>query len=71
MTMMEKLRQISTAELAALGLEGVAYIKPVQIDGAEGFAIFAANGRQLAILSTRQHALAALRAHDLELATLH
>ena len=71
MTMMEKLRQISTAELAALGLEGVAYIKPVQIDGVEGFAIFAANGRQLAILPTRQHALAALRAHDLELATLH
>jgi hypothetical protein len=71
MTTIERLRQISPAELAALGLEGVAYIRPVQIDGAAGYAIFAADGRQLAIVPTREHALAAMRAHDLDPAAVH
>lgn len=71
MTTIERLRQISPAELAALGLEGVAYITPIQIDGAAGYAIFAADGRQLAIVPSREHALAAMRAHDLELAAVH
>ncbi|MGH6932079.1 MAG: DUF1150 family protein [Dongiaceae bacterium] len=66
MTMIEKLRQISPSEFAALGLEGVAYIRPVRIDGADGFAIFAADGTRLAIVPTLAHANAAIRAHDLE-----
>lgn len=71
MTMIERLRQISPAELAALGLEGVAYIKPVPIDGADGFAIFAADGSQLAIMPTRDQAVAAIRRHELEPIPVH
>lgn len=71
MTMFERLRQISPAELAALGLEGVAYIKPVHIDGATGYAILAADGSQLAVMPTRAAAIAAIRQHDLEPISVH
>jgi hypothetical protein len=67
----EQLRHISLAELAALGLQGVAYIKPVLIDDAAAFAVFAADGTQIGALPTREAALAAMRENDLEPVSLH
>lgn len=67
----EQLRHISLAELAALGLQGVAYIKPVVIDNAAAFAVFAADGTQIGALPTREAALAAMRENDLEPVSLH
>jgi hypothetical protein len=69
--MTERLRQMSLSDLAALGLQGVAYIRPVVVDGAQACAIFAADGTQIGIVPTRKHAFAALREHDLELVSVH
>ena len=71
MTPLERMRRISPADLAALGLPGVAYVKPVAIDDATGYAVFTADGRQIGILPTRESALAAMREHGLEPASVH
>jgi len=66
MNLYEHLRRISLAELAALGLQGVAYIKPVVIDEATAYAVFAADGTEIGALPTREAALAAVRENGLE-----
>jgi hypothetical protein len=71
MTPIERLRQISQADLAALGLPGVAYVKPVVIDDATGYAVYAADGTQVGVLPTRESALAAMREHGLEPVSIH
>jgi len=71
MTSIERLRQISLADLAALGLQGVAYIKPVVIDEAAAYAVFAADGTQIGALPTREAALAAMRENGLEPVSIH
>jgi hypothetical protein len=71
MTQIDRLRQISPADLAALGLQGVAYIKPVVIDDTAGYAVFAADGTQIGVLPTREAALVAMRQHRLEPVSLH
>ena len=57
----ERLRHISLADLAALGLQGVGYVKLVAIDAAAAYAVFAADGTQIGALPTRESALAAMR----------
>lgn len=67
----EDLKQITPADLAQIGLHGVAYLRPVVVDQSPAFAIFAADGRQMGIVPSRDHALLLLQRNDLELATLH
>ena len=38
------IRHISTEQLAQLGLQQIAYVKPVEVDGTSAFAIHAAEG---------------------------
>ena len=71
MTLAERLRQLSPDDLAALGIAGVAYVKAVTVDDATGYAVHAADGRQIGILPTREAALAAMREHGLEPVSLH
>jgi len=71
MNTIEKLRAISTSDLAQLGMQWVAYIKPVEVDGATAFGIFAADGKQLAIVPTRESAIVTARQNDLEPVTVH
>ncbi len=71
MNHIENLRQISTQDLAGLGLNHVAYIRSTMIDAQPGFAIFAADGTQLAVMPTLEAALAVLHRNDLEAVTLH
>jgi hypothetical protein len=66
MNLNERLRHISLADLAALGLQGVAYMKPVVIDEAAAYAVFAADGTQIGTLPTQEAALAAMRENGLE-----
>jgi hypothetical protein len=65
------LRDISAEDLEALGLGQLAYVRPGAIDGHAVWAVFAANGRQVAVLPTHAAAWAAVRQSDLELVTLH
>ena len=71
MNLNQRLRRISPADLAVLGLRGVAYIKPMVIDEATAYAVFAADGTQIGALPTREAALAAMREHGLEPVSLH
>ena len=71
MNTIEKLRSISPTDLAQLGMQWVAYVKPVEIDGTTAFGIFAADGKQLAIVPTRDMAIATARENDLEPVSIH
>ncbi len=66
-----KSRQVSAHELAAWGMEDLVYVKPVSVDGEEAFAIHTADGRQLAVMRSREVALAAARQNDLEPQSVH
>ena len=54
-----------------LGLEDVAYVKRVVLDGTEGFAVHAADGTQMAVLPNRELAFAVIRQNDLDPVSVH
>jgi hypothetical protein len=67
----EKLRYISPQEFALLGMQDVAYVKSVVVNDEPGFAIFAADGTQVAVLAEREVAFATVRQHDMEPVSVH
>jgi hypothetical protein len=71
MNQIEKLRLISPQEFALLGVQDVAYVKHVTVNGAAAFAIHAADGAEMAVLPDRDIAFATLRQHDLEPVSVH
>lgn len=71
MDRIEHIRQMSAHELAILGVQDLAYIKRVVIDGALGYAVHAADGTQIALLPDRDVAFATVRQHDLEPLSVH
>jgi hypothetical protein len=71
MTVVEKLRTLSPADFASLGMSDLAYVKPVEVDGRSAYAIHAADGTQMAVVNERALAFAAIRQHDLEAVDVH
>ena len=71
MTSIENVREISAQDLMALGLTDVAYVKSTVQDDQEVFAIHAADGRQVAILPSRNAAESTIRQHNLEPVSVH
>jgi hypothetical protein len=65
------IRQLSSRELGLLGLEQVAYVKPLLVEGVVAFAVHAADGSQLAVILDREAALALVRRHGLEPVSVH
>ncbi len=65
------IRQLSPRELGMLGMEQVAYVKPVLAEGVLAFAVHAADGTQLAIILDRDAANALVRRHGLEPVSVH
>jgi hypothetical protein len=65
------IRRLSPRELGLLGIANVAYVKQVVHEGAEAFAIHAADGTQMAIIADRNLAFAVVRHHDLEPVSVH
>jgi len=64
--------QLTAPDFAAWGIESLAYVKPVVIDGEPTFAIHAADGEPLGYVSSgRETAFAAVRQHDLEPQSVH
>ena len=68
---MERLRGLSGRDLAALGIHAVAYIKPIMVDGEHVFAVYSADGREMAIVADREVAMATVRENDLEPVSVH
>ena len=59
------IRGITAEQLARLGMQQVAYVKAVNINGTEGFAIHAADGTPMAVAEELQIAVAAIRDHEM------
>lgn len=65
------LQFMSDQDMAILGLQDVAYVKPVVVDGQDAFSIHAADGTTIAIMADREVAVATIRQHDLEPVSVH
>jgi hypothetical protein len=71
MNSIERIKYMLASELALLGVQDLAYIKRVVIDGATGYAVHAADGTEIAVLPDRDVAFATVRQHDLEPLSVH
>ncbi len=65
------IRHISTEQLAQLGLQQIAYVKPVVVNGNSAFAIHAADGTPMAIAGGLDLAVAAIVQHEMVPAQVH
>lgn len=71
MQISEEMRQMTANDLAMLGMQDIAYVKPALIDGTAGYAIHAADGTQMAFLNNRDLAFAVVRQNELEPVSVH
>ena len=62
---------MTPAAFLTLGTPITAYVRPIVIEGAERWGIFAADGTGLGVVATRGQAFAAARQHDLEPVAVH
>jgi len=65
------LKTLTAEQLFHLGLQDLAYVKSVQIDGATDFAVCTAEGIETATFQDREVAFAACRQYDLEPLSMH
>ena len=63
--------RLSARNFALWGIEELAYVKPVIIDGEQTFAIHGADGRELAVVSGRDFAFAAVIQNDMAPQSVH
>lgn len=66
-----RLRSISPKEFALWGIQDVAYIRSVTIDGQRAFEVHAADGTPVAVMKSLELAQAAVRQNDLEPLSIH
>ncbi len=71
MTGLERIARFTARDFDALGFEQLAYVKPVKVDGRTAFAVHAADGTEIAVMSDREVARAVIRQHDLEPVSVH
>ena len=67
----EDVRRMSPGDLMVLGVSDLAYVKPVEIEGQSLFAVFTADGSRVAVLPSREAAVATILRHDLEVVSIH
>jgi hypothetical protein len=65
------LHHISTEELAQLGMQQIAYVRPVVVDGSARFATYAADGTPMAIAGGLDLAIAAIVQHEMVPTQVH
>jgi hypothetical protein len=65
------IRKLSQMQLMQLGMEQLAYVKPVWMDGTTAFAIFAADGSPMAVAADCDMAVAAIVEHEMVPALVH
>jgi hypothetical protein len=71
MNAIERWKQITPQEFSILGMQNLAYIKPITVNDGLAFAIHAADGTPMAVMTERLIAEAAVRQHDLEPVSVH
>jgi hypothetical protein len=62
---------ITESDLAGLGMNRMAYLRPAQVDGIRGYAICAADGTVIGFAPSRDKAIGAIIQNDLEPVALH
>ena len=62
---------MSDHDLASHGLQEVAYVKPVFVEGGTAYAVHAADGTEIAVMADRDIAFAAIRQNDLRPVSVH
>ncbi len=65
------IRNVTQAQLMALGMAQLAYVKPVWMDGTTAFAIFAADGSPMAVAADCDLAVQAIVQHEMVPALVH
>ncbi len=65
------LRHLTNQDFLVFGIQQVAYIRPVVMNGSPAFAIHAADGTPLAFHENQETAKALTRQNDLEPMTVH
>ena len=65
------IRALSAADLGRLGMEQLAYVKPVILNGTHAFAIHAADGTPMAVAENHSVAVAAILQHEMVAANVH
>jgi len=65
------LRQLTPQDLAALGVQHLAFIKTVTVNDDVAYSVHAADGTQMAVIADRETAFAAVRQHGLEPVSVH
>jgi hypothetical protein len=71
MTGLDRIVQMTAQDFRALGLQQVAYLRPVTVDGAPACSVHAADGTVIVVMRDRAAAYAAVRQHDLEPLSVH
>lgn len=65
------IRHLTAEQLGQLGVAQVAYVKPVVVNGVQGFAIHAADGTAMAVAGNLEVAVAAIRQHEMHPVSVH
>lgn len=69
--LVERLRQLSPHDLAALGVHHIAYVRRVVVRDRVGWSIHAADGAPIAVADGRDMAFAVARQQQLEPLSVH
>lgn len=65
------LKPLSSHEFGLLGIERLAYVKRIVVEGVVAFAVHAADGSEIATVLDREAAVALLRRNDMEPLSVH
>ena len=65
------IHHLSAEQLGQLGVSQIAYVKPVTVNGQNGFAIHAADGTPMAVAGDREVAMAAILQHEMHAVSVH
>ncbi len=65
------LKELSAQDWANFGVNDLAYVKPVTLEGEKQYSIHAANGEPLAVMETQATAQAAVVQNSLEPVSVH
>jgi hypothetical protein len=64
-------KTISRQDFNSFGLEDMAYVKIVEVEGQKLHAVHAADGTPLTVINTRDLAFATVRQHEMEPLSVH
>ena len=62
---------VDPKDFMALGMNDIAYVRPVEVEGRAAFMVHAADGTEMAVFADREVAFAAVRRHEMEPFSVH